>query len=163
MIDPASVALKFAFLAVLYLFLLWISRNALKDLKRTTIQTTSPGAYVPPPADATGIQPIGAPEPAGLDPRLVVERAPGHVAGMEYEVGEGAVLGRGDQAEIRLEDPFASSKHARLTRQGAVIVLEDLGSTNGTYLNEELLDGPRPLHAGDRVRIGDSEFTYLDR
>lgn len=163
MIDPASVALKFAFLAVLYLFLLWISRNALKDLKRTTVQTTSAAAYVPPAPDATGLQPLATGDGAVLDPRLVVERAPGHVAGMEYEVGEGAVLGRGDQAEIRLEDPFASSKHARLTRQGAVIVLEDLGSTNGTYLNEELVDGPRPLHAGDRVRIGDSEFTYLDR
>jgi pSer/pThr/pTyr-binding forkhead associated (FHA) protein len=40
------------------------------------------------------------------------------------------------------------------------VVLEDLGSTNGTYLNEELLEGPRPLHAGDRIRIGDSTFIY---
>jgi hypothetical protein len=165
MIDPASVALKFAFLAVLYLFLLWISRNALKDLRRTTAQTTpAPGGYTPPPApDATGIHSASTQGQAPEDPRLVVERAPGHVPGMEYEVGEGAVMGRGDQAEIRLEDPFASSRHARLTRQGAVIVIEDLGSTNGTYLNEELLSGPQPLHAGDRVRIGDSEFTYLDR
>jgi pSer/pThr/pTyr-binding forkhead associated (FHA) protein len=164
MIDPASVALKFAFLAVLYLFLLWISRNALKDLRRTTIQTTpAPGGYAPPPSDATGIHSASTQGAAPEDPRLVVERAPGHVPGMEYEVGEGAVMGRGDQAEIRLEDPFASSRHARLTRQGAVIVIEDLGSTNGTYLNEELLSGPQPLHAGDRVRIGDSEFTYLDR
>ena len=95
-------------------------------------------------------------------PRLVVERAPGHVAGMEYEIGEGAVLGRGDQAEIRLEDPFASSQHARLSVQGGMVVVEDLGSTNGTYLNEELLHGAQALHPGDRVRIGDSEFTYLD-
>jgi pSer/pThr/pTyr-binding forkhead associated (FHA) protein len=43
------------------------------------------------------------------------------------------------------------------------MVLEDMGSTNGTYLNEEVLAGPTPLHPGDRVRIGDSEFTYLDR
>ena len=43
-----------------------------------------------------------------------------------------------------------------------MIVIEDLGSTNGTYLNDELLRGPRPLHAGDRVRIGDSTFTYDD-
>jgi hypothetical protein len=172
-VDPVSVALKFGFLAVLYLFLLWVSRNALKDLKRTTAQTT-PAPYAPgagagaaPPNDATGIYSATgagrAPDPSELDPRLVVERAPGHVPGMEYEVGEGAVMGRGDQAEIRLEDPFASSRHARLTRQGQVIVLEDLGSTNGTYLNEELLSGPQPLHAGDRVRIGDSEFTYMDR
>jgi hypothetical protein len=171
MVDPISVALKFGFLAVLYLFLLWVSRNALKDLKRTTAQT-SPTPYAPPagapaPNDATGIHSASGggrvPDLGELDPRLVVERAPGHVPGMEYEVGEGAVMGRGDQAEIRLEDPFASSRHARLTRQGAVIVLEDLGSTNGTYLNEELLSGPQPLHPGDRVRIGDSEFTYMDR
>jgi pSer/pThr/pTyr-binding forkhead associated (FHA) protein len=80
---------------------------------------------------------------------------------MEYEIGEGAVMGRGDQAEIRLDDPFASSRHAKLTRQGGIVVIEDLGSTNGTYLNEEILAGPQPLHAGDRVRIGDSEFTYV--
>jgi pSer/pThr/pTyr-binding forkhead associated (FHA) protein len=169
MVDPVSVALKFGFLAVLYLFLLWISRNALKDLKRTSVTTAAPGGYVPQapaPADATGIYSAskqGQVPEADLDPRLVVERAPGHVPGMEYEVGEGAIMGRGDQAEIRLEDPFASSRHARLVRQGAAIVIEDLGSTNGTYLNEELLSGPQPLHPGDRVRIGDSEFTYMDR
>jgi pSer/pThr/pTyr-binding forkhead associated (FHA) protein len=162
MVDPVSVALKFGFLAILYLFLLWISRNALKDLKRTSVTTAAP--YAPPAADATGIHSAGTQAATGpADPRLVVERAPGHVPGMEYEVGEGAIMGRGDQAEIRLEDPFASSRHARLVRQGAVIVIEDLGSTNGTYLNEELLSGPQPLHPGDRVRIGDSEFTYLDR
>ena len=168
MVDPVSVALKFGFLAVLYLFLLWISRSALKDLKRTTITTTTPGygAGGAGSIEATGIHSAstqGQIADADMDPRLVVERAPGHVPGMEYEVGDGAVMGRGDQAEIRLEDPFASSRHARLIRQGAVIVIEDMGSTNGTYLNEELLSGPQPLHAGDRVRIGDSEFTYMDR
>jgi pSer/pThr/pTyr-binding forkhead associated (FHA) protein len=164
MVDPISVALKFGFLAVLYLFLLWISRNALKDLRRTSAAVATP--YAPPPADATGIHSAstqGRSPEGDADPRLIVERAPGHVPGMEYEVGEGAIMGRGDQAEIRLEDPFASSRHARLIRQGAVIVIEDLGSTNGTYLNEELLSGPQPLHPGDRVRIGDSEFTYMDR
>ncbi len=64
--------------------------------------------------------------------------------------------------EIHLEDPFASTRHARLVRQGGIVVIEDLGSTNGTYLNEELLEGPRPLHPGDRIRIGDSTFTYED-
>ena len=39
-------------------------------------------------------------------------------------------------------------------------MIEDLRSTNGTYLNEELLESPRPLHPGDRVRIGESEFTF---
>ena len=161
MLEPVSAALQFGFLAVLYLFILWVSRSALKDLRRTAEKNAPAAASAP--TDATGFHTAAAVPRGdldGLDARLVVERAPGHVPGMEYEIGEGAVLGRGDQAEIRLEDPFASSRHARLVRQGGIIVLEDLGSTNGTYLNEELLGGPQPLHPGDRVRIGDSEFTY---
>jgi pSer/pThr/pTyr-binding forkhead associated (FHA) protein len=164
MLEPVSVGLKFAFLIVLYLFLLWISRSALKDLRRGVEQPAVYGEPVHPPADATGLHSAATSmgsRQEGFEPRLVVERAPGHTPGMEYELGEGAVMGRGDQAEIRLEDPFASSRHARLSRQGGIIVIEDLGSTNGTYLNEEILAGPQPLHAGDRVRIGDSEFTYV--
>jgi hypothetical protein len=161
MLEPVSVGLKFAFLAVLYLFLLWVSRSALKDLRRGAFG----GARATAPADATGMHP-----PSGLGrsdgdstvaPRLVVEAVPGLARGMAYDVAGGATLGRGD-VEIQLEDPFASSRHARLTRQGAILVIEDLGSTNGTYLNDELLRGPRPLHVGDRVRIGDSTFTYDD-
>src|SRR3954463_5229323 len=167
MLEPVSVGLKFAFLIVLYLFLLWVSRSALKDLRRGAQLPAVYGEPVQAPADATGLHSastMGASANAdGFEPALGVERAPGHTPGMEYDIGEGAVLGRGDHAEIRLEDPFASSRHARLVRQGAVLVLEDLGSTNGTYLNEELVTGPQPLHRGDRVRIGDSEFTYLDR
>lgn len=164
-LDPISVALKYGFLAVLYIFLLWVSRSALKDLRRGG-QGSAP-SYAGPIAgdEGTSIHAAAGGNSAALDrldPRLVVERAPGHSPGMEYEVGQGAILGRGEQAEIRLEDPFASSRHARLTRQGGVVILEDLGSTNGTYLNEELVGGPQPLHPGDRVRIGDSEFTYLD-
>ncbi len=164
MLDPVAVALKFGFLAVLYLFLLWVSRSALRDLRRVD-EPRAIAAAVPPVNEATGLHSassLGRVDEE-LDPRLVVERAPGHSPGMEYEVAEGAVMGRGDRAEIRLEDPFASSQHARLVRQGAIVIIEDLGSTNGTYLNEELLSGPQPLHAGDRVRIGDSEFTFLDR
>jgi FHA domain len=163
--EPISVGLQAGFIAVLYLFLLWVSRSALKDLRTRPgrpVATFAPEA--PDASDATGLYPASraAGGTGAVDPRLIVERAPGHTPGMEYDVREGAVLGRGDQAEIRLEDPFASSRHARLIRQGGIVVIEDLGSTNGTYLNEELLSGPQPLHQGDRVRIGDSEFTYAD-
>ncbi len=165
LLEPVSVALQFGFLAVLYLFLLWVSRSGLRDLRRSSGPRRSAAGPVTVPAqDATSIYAAaGSGNGDAEQARLVVERAPGHTPGMEYDIGEGAVMGRGDQAEIRLEDPFASSRHARLVRQGGIVVLEDLGSTNGTYLNEELLTGPQPLHRGDRVRIGDSEFTYLDR
>ena len=79
---------------------------------------------------------------------------------MIYDLDGDIVLGRGDRAEIRLEDPFASSRHARVYEQGNIVVIEDLDSTNGTYLNEELLQTPaaaaprRPrAHRRQRIRV----------
>jgi pSer/pThr/pTyr-binding forkhead associated (FHA) protein len=77
-----------------------------------------------------------------------------------YDLSNGALLGRGADADIVLEDSFSSARHARLIPQGDAVVLEDLGSTNGTYLNEEPLSGPQPLHDGDRIKIGSSEFLF---
>ena len=163
-LEPISVALKFGFLAVLYLFLLWVARSALRDLRGATprAELSRTGA-APLPQDATGLYSASA--VPGYDvsrrsPRLVVEHAPGHEPGMIYDLEGDIVLGRGERAQIRLDDPYASSRHAHVFQQGGILAIEDLGSTNGTYLNEELLETPRPLHAGDRVRIGDSEFTF---
>jgi hypothetical protein len=160
-LQPVSVALKFGFLAVLYLFLVWVAWAVLRDLRRGARGRAS--APEAPPSDATSmyaaVEPLD-PEPNGFEPRLFVERASGHEAGTAYDLIHGATLGRGE-VEIQIDDPFASARHARISRQGHVLVIEDLGSTNGTYLNEEPLSGPQPLYDGDRIRIGDSEFCYL--
>jgi FHA domain len=168
-LQPVSVALKFGFLAVLYLFLLWVARSALRDLRgnsRAGFGTggSSEGAAGRPGPESTGLYSASTPARSDLShrtPRLVVARATGHEPGMIYDLDGDLVLGRGDHAEIRLEDPFASSRHARIYAQAGTLVLEDLRSTNGTYLNEELLDTtPRPLHPGDHLRIGESEFVF---
>jgi hypothetical protein len=164
-LAPVSVALKFGFIAVIYLFVLWVARSARRDLRGAPgrrARAGDTGAEAIPP-DATGLysaSTLGPIDLAHRAPRLVVERAPGHEPGMIYDLDADIVLGRGDQAEIRLEDPFASARHARVYEQGNIVVIEDLSSTNGTYLNEELLETARPLHPGDRVRIGDSEFAF---
>ena len=160
MLQPVSVGLKFGFLTVLYVFLMWVAWSALRDMRRGrggVVQSDQAAA-----SDATGMYDAasGPGELEESEPRLLVERAPGHESGVAYDLGQGATLGRGD-VEIHLDDPFASSRHARISREGHVVVIEDLGSTNGTYLNEEPLSGPQPLHHGDRIRIGDSEFSYL--
>src|ERR1700749_2930011 len=163
MLAPVSVGLKFGFLIVLYLFLVWVAWSALRALRRGrggVVRADSAARY-----DATGMydaarSSMAEPEGDEFEPRLTGERAPGQDSGTAYEIpSQGATLGRGD-VEIRLDDPFASSHHARISREGHVVVIEDLGSTNGTYLNEEQLTGPQPLHPGDRIRIGDSEFSF---
>jgi len=159
-LEPLSVVLKFGFLTVLYVFLLWVARSARRDLGGGASFLAGgeggPGAHPPVvPPDATGLysaSSVGSVDLLGRAPKLVVERAPGHEPGMIYDLGGDITLGRGERVEIRLEDPFASASHAR--------IYEDLASTNGTYLNEELLQTPRPLHPGDRLRIGDSEFAF---
>ncbi len=160
MLQPASAGLKYAFLVVLYLFLVWVAFSAIRDLRGRSRARADPAQR--PPADATGMYDAvaGIVSADDSEPRLLVETAAGHESGVAYDLSEPVTLGRGD-VEIRLEDPFASSQHARISREGHVIVIEDLGSTNGTYLNETPLTGPAPLHDGDRIRIGDSEFSYL--
>ena len=160
MLQPVSVGLKFGFLAILYLFLMWVAWSAVRDLRRGREGRTVPDQART--GDETGMYQadVADGDSNGFEPRLLVERAAGHESGVAYDLMEGATLGRGD-VEIRLEDPFASSRHARIAREGHVLVIEDLGSTNGTYLNEEPLSGPQPLYDGDRIRIGDSEFSYL--
>jgi hypothetical protein len=165
MLQPASFALKFGFLAVLYVFLLWVAWSVLRDVRRSgqpVDEFDGDGRTPPTASDVTSMYAAAALAGEGGvagEPRLMVERAPGHQSGMAYDLLDSVTLGRGD-VEIHLEDPFASSRHARIWKQGHVVVIEDLGSTNGTYLNDEPLNGPQPLHPGDRIRIGDSEFSY---
>jgi hypothetical protein len=157
-LDPVAVALKFGFIAVLYLFLLWVARSALRDLRRTPGGGQAMADY----EEATGMHPAGRAleHPGGGIPRLRVGSAPGLRSGAAYDLSDGALLGRGGEADIVLQDQFSSTRHARLVPHGDAIVLEDLGSTNGTYLNGEPVSGPQPLHDGDAIRIGDSEFTF---
>lgn len=155
--EPLAVALKFGFLLVLYLFLLWVVRSAMRDLSRS--ERNSPGEPVEPPSRKR-------PEPAvpdlraGVSPQLTVVAAMGHQPGTTFDIGEGATMGRSDGAAIRVDDPFASSAHARIFPRGEYMYLEDMGSTNGTYLNGRQVKATERLKMADVIRIGDSEYRY---
>ncbi|MEA2361505.1 MAG: hypothetical protein QOD71_650 [Thermoleophilaceae bacterium] len=158
--EPVAVALKFGFLAVLYLFLLWVARSAMKDLSRGADGTAAAEPVEPPsPRRRQSAMPDLR---AGVAPRLVVVAAMGHEPGTTFDVGTGATMGRSDGAEIRVDDPFASSAHARVFSRGDFMYVEDMGSTNGTYLNGRQMRTPERLKVADVIRIGDSEYRYQE-
>ena len=151
--EPIAVGLKFGFIAVLYLFLLWIARSALKDLRRTAT----------PAPDATGLHQAALLDDGAVsseDAWLVVERGGGLKQGARYDLFGGLSIGRGTEADVQIEDRYASGLHARIYAHRGNFYLEDLKSTNGTLLNDEALAGEAELVAGDRIRIGDTEFRF---
>jgi hypothetical protein len=152
--EPIAVALKFAFLAVLYLFLLWVARSALRELRRTT----SGGAPAP---EATGFHPVGpGGRAAATDAFLVVMTGGGLAQGERFDLFGGLTIGRSAQADVRIEDRFASGIHARIYSRGATYYVEDMNSTNGTFLNGGQLRGEAALSDLDEVRIGDTEMRF---
>jgi hypothetical protein len=145
--EPIAVALKFGFLAVLYLFLFWVARSAYRELRRTT---------APPPV-ATGFHPIGpGGRAAATDAWLVATSGGGLDAGERFDLFGGLSIGRSDDADIRLDDTYVSQSHARLFGRNGSWFVEDLGSTNGTYLNQQRVTSPSELHPGDTLKIGKS-------
>jgi hypothetical protein len=160
--DPVAVALKFGFLAVLFLFILWVARSSMRDV------TTSEDASVVMDADDGGGVPVprrerhGPDLRAGVDPRLEVVAAMGLEPGTAFELADGATMGRADGSDIPIDDPFASSVHARIFPRGQFMYIEDMGSTNGTYLNGRKLRSAERLKVGDAVRIGETEYRYQE-
>jgi pSer/pThr/pTyr-binding forkhead associated (FHA) protein len=73
---------------------------------------------------------------------------------MEVEVDDSRVLGRSSEADVLLDDPYASEFHMRLVAQENGLVLHDLGSTNGTYVNGRRVTAPTTLRRGDSVQVG---------
>ena len=154
--DPIAVLLKFGFLAVLYLFLLWVVRSALRDVAGAG---RLPDEEEPAARDARG-SPLDL--RSGIRPQLVVIAALGHEPGTSFEIIDSATLGRSPTADVRIDDPYASSAHARIFPRGQFMYIEDMGSTNGTYLNGRRLKKPEQLKPADTVRIGDTEYRYQE-
>lgn len=152
--EPLSVALKFGFIALLYLFLLWIVFSSRADLRRL-------GTVAPAP-DATGAHRAAAGGPPAPAPVawLVVTAGGGLQPGERFELFGSLSIGRSAEADLPIEDRYASGIHVRVFEQGGRFYVEDMQSTNGTRLNGEPVDGEAELQYGDRIGIGDTELMF---
>jgi pSer/pThr/pTyr-binding forkhead associated (FHA) protein len=96
-----------------------------------------------------------------LVPRLIVQSGP--EIGHEFLVLKDVTLiGRSEQCDIVIANPLVSRRHSQITWDGTYCTLEDLGSTNGTFVNEQRLTAAHVLRVGDRVRVADVVLTFND-
>ena len=157
--EPLAVALQFGFLVILYLFLLWVVRSVRRDLVRGQEPALADQTHE---HDAGRDRHAGPDLSAGVEPQLQVIAAMGYEPGTVFDLSDGATLGRAGSADIHVEDPFASSVHARIFSRNGFMHVEDMGSTNGTYLNGRQLRKAEQLKPADKIRIGDSEYSYRE-
>jgi len=133
--------LKFLFLGTLYIFIARAVRVMAQELKG---EPASP-----------------APARAAAPPKRTKKKAPskavviqGDQKGKTLNLDQELVIGRGEKAGLALDDTYVSTVHARIFSKGDTYVLEDLGSTNGTYVNRQRVTSPVELQRGDQVKIG---------
>jgi pSer/pThr/pTyr-binding forkhead associated (FHA) protein len=145
MAEIVVQAFRFGFLLLLWLFIFAAFRVVRADLLGGRAGRV---ASVPPRAAAAGRK------RGTRGPRHLVVTA-GPLSGTRITLGEQAILiGRADDSTLVLTDDFASSRHARLTNRSGQWYVEDLGSTNGTYLDQQRVQGPLLVTPGTPIRIG---------
>jgi FHA domain-containing protein len=149
-VDEALLVLKIAFIVLLYLFIWRIVASASKDVRAPQ------ESMIISPSDAASLR-HAASVPRG---RLVVLDSPALGEGEVVTVNSVPVtLGRGGQNTVALDgDEFASAQHARVEARGDGLWVEDLGSTNGTFVNGARVTTPRRLQPGDILRVGQTDL-----
>ncbi|WP_433013026.1 FHA domain-containing protein FhaB/FipA [Kribbella sp. CA-294648] len=154
MSELTLTLIKLGFLALLWMFVLAVLSVIRSDLF---------GAKV----DARAIAPAASPQPNGRTPKPAkpakkrkglpgsVTIADGPQAGVGATLGDApVVIGRGSDCQIRLDDDYSSTRHARVFPSEGEWWVEDLGSTNGTYLDGQRVTRPVPAEIGGSIRIG---------
>jgi hypothetical protein len=152
-VDEVLLVLKIAFLVLLYLFIWRIVRTASRDLRLPQ------ESFILAPSQAAGVQSARRGPNTG---RLVVVKSPDLDEGQDFELDSAQLtIGRGGQNDIPIgSDEYASARHARFEPRQDGVWVQDLGSTNGTYLNGMRLEHPRRLTPGDIVRIGETDLRF---
>ena len=153
--ESLLTILKFLLIALLYLFFFRVLRAVWAEV--SSPRTASAGAPAPGRSGVRDRMPASAPK--GTPSRLRVLEPPEH-RGRAYDLAEEMTVGRAQGCQVQIEDSYASQLHARVFRRDGQVFVEDIGSTNGTYVNrkgtknKEKVSGPLALRLGDRLVIG---------
>ena len=145
--------IRVAFLAVLWLFVIAAIGVVRTDLLGGPSTTARRSKARQAQAPRQG-RPARPPRPGRGSPRILVVTA-GALKGTSLDLAQQQItLGRANDATLVLNDDYASSRHARIFPQDGQWIVEDLGSTNGTYLDRQKVTRPMPVPVGVPIRIG---------
>jgi hypothetical protein len=180
MIDIVLLVLKIGILVLLYLFIWQVVKTAVQSVRGGGASAPSAAPDVALPA-GDRLAPTFTPAEreqrredrdvertmdgqkmdfsAHINPRLVVEESPIIPPGVIFPLEGWITVGRAATSDIVLDEQFVSSTHARLVPRGQFYFVEDLGSTNGTFLNEKQVTDAQ-LRMDSRLRIGETTFRY---
>jgi len=150
--------LKLCLLALIYLFLVRVVRAVWAEVavpapadagRRPRRRGATVAPAMPAPAPARGRKTRGTPT------ELVAVEPPDQV-GRRYPLGDEITVGRAAGCQVTVDDTYVSQLHARVFTRDGQLMVEDLGSTNGTYLNRVKVAGPMGMQKGDRLQVGNT-------
>jgi pSer/pThr/pTyr-binding forkhead associated (FHA) protein len=150
LVSPFVLAvLKYVFLALVYFFVFRAIRAMATEIRapKTERVQSAKTRQVRTGGKARG-------KGGGKPPTTVVVRAEDGKRLARHPLSSTLQIGRAEACHVRIEDRYASQFHARLYARDGTWFLEDLGSTNGTYLNRQRVSGSAEIHSGDEIRIG---------
>ena len=160
MSDQLLTFLKYIFLAILYLFFLRVLRAVWMELREPKPAPVPTPPAPPAPANVSG--PASPPKNRrgrGGERLVVVE--PAERRGQEFDLGDELTVGRAGGCGVALpDDTFVSQLHARVFRRQGELFVEDLGSTNGTYVNKKKIGGAVAVRKGDKLQVGKTTMEF---
>lgn len=143
--------LKYFFLFLIFLFLA-------RAVKAMLLEISPPKAPRFAPRGAAAAPPLAV-KSAARPPEKMSVTAPGSKP-RSFDVGDELMIGRADKCHVVIGDSYASQVHARVFRKQDSVYIEDMGSTNGTYLNHKKVTSPLVVNRGDVARIGKTEMEF---
>jgi pSer/pThr/pTyr-binding forkhead associated (FHA) protein len=157
--EPLLTILKFLLLALLYLFFLRVLRAVWAEVSSPKPATARAGGTPATAAKPAGTGARGS-APSRATPKALKVIEPPEQKGRSFALVDEMTVGRAAGCQVRVEDGYASQLHARIFQRDGQFYVEDLGSTNGTYVNrkgaggKEKVSGPLVLRTGDRLSVG---------
>jgi FHA domain-containing protein len=144
--------LKYFFLFLIFLFLA-------RAVKAMILEISPPKSPRPVARGAGPAPPAAAAKPMGRPPEKMAVTAP-NAKPRTFELVDELIIGRADKCHVVIGDSYASQVHARVFRKHDNVFIEDMGSTNGTYLNRKKVISPAMVSRGDVARIGKTQMEF---